>query len=172
MDWRKAKVVFLDIDGVLNYGPYRHVGVDKTVSLTRYVDRSLCDMFAGWVIRHGIVVVGVSSWFCGSDDEDLRHVSDVLGFNILCTGYHCGGGFGRGTGVLDFVEEKKITKLAVIDDAGANMYLYPTVIVNGRLGITPFDLMTAKSMIDIGHSMRQTTSYRKLQLKGDNRERN
>ncbi|AXN57763.1 hypothetical protein [Acinetobacter phage ABPH49] len=167
MDWRKAKVVFLDIDGVLNYAPYRNEQVDKTVDLTRYVDRTLCNMFAGWVNREGIVVVGVSSWFVGSDKKDLKMVSESLGFNIFCTGRHCGGGFGRGTGVLDFVEENEITKWAIIDDAGANMYLYPSVIINGRLGITPYDLLAAKNMIDIGHSKVQTASYRKLQQQGE-----
>ncbi|URC22147.1 hypothetical protein CHUUTOTORO_00620 [Serratia phage vB_SmaM-ChuuTotoro] len=167
MDWRRARVIFLDIDGVLNYSPYRNEQLDKTVDLTRYVDRTLCTMFANWVNRNGFVVVGVSSWFIGSDGEDLKKVSEDLGFKIFCTGDRCGGGFGRGTGVLDFVERNKITKWAVIDDAGANMYLFPTVIVNGRIGVTPYDLMAAKNMIDIGHSKEQTTLYRQLQQQGE-----
>lgn len=166
MDWRKARVVFLDIDGVLNYAPYRNEQVDKTVDLTRYVDRELCEMFAGWVNRSGFVVVGVSSWFIGSDEDDLKKVSDGLGFNIFYTGDQCGGGFARGTGVLDFVERNEITKWAVIDDAGANMYLYPTVIINGRIGVTPYDLLAANNMLDLGHSKAQISSYRQLQKQG------
>lgn len=155
--------VFLDIDGVLNNIETLSSDRCMTLDATRWADIQLSAKFSLWCKQHDILVIGTSSWFVGSDREDILKVSRFLDIEIVDIISHCGGGHGRGLSVLDFVEKHGLENWAVLDDAGGKMYTYPTVNVNGRIGITNFDLLNLKTMVDTRTPLWQTSSYRNRQ---------
>lgn len=171
MELKNKRVVFLDIDGVLNTQETLRSNRVKIIDPTRWVDCDMASSLLRWVRDNDVVVVGTSSWFIGSDQEDMDSVSQFLGLPIVGKIDHCGGGYGRGLSVLEFVEEHDLTHWAVLDDAGGHMFTYPTVIVNGRCGLTDFDLATLKMIVDTETPICKALSYRKRQLEALRHER-
>lgn len=160
---KKRKVVFLDIDGVLNRAAYDEEICD-VYDDTRYVERELADKLCVWGNEQNIEFVGVSSWFVGRKAETSA-IANFLGIYMKDTSDRCGGGFHRGLGVLDYVEKHGLTHGCVLDDAGGGMYGFPTVNVNGRIGITQYDLANAEFMLDNSPPLSKIPMWREEQLK-------
>lgn len=160
---KKRNVVFLDIDGVLNRAAYDEEICD-VYDATRYVERELADKLSEWGNDNGVEFVGISAWFIGRTAETSA-IADFLGIRMTETSKHCGGGFHRGIGVLDYVEKHGLTNWCVLDDAGGGMYGFPTVVVNGRLGITQYDLANAEFMLDNSPPLSKIPLWREEQIK-------
>lgn len=158
------RVLFLDIDGVLNTA--ETLGSDRceTYSPSEWVDSKLASTLSQWAAENDVVVVGTSSWFVGCSKEDIAKVGEFLNLPLVDRIGYCGGGHERGLSVLNYVEDKGLTNWSVLDDAGGNMFTYPTVNVNARMGITKFDLMILKIMVDTHTPMWKTLSYRNRQI--------
>lgn len=160
---KKRNVVFLDIDGVLNRAAYDEE-ICAVYDATRYVERELADKLSEWGNDKGIEFVGISAWFIGRTAETSA-IADFLGIYMKDTSDRCGGGFERGLGVLDYVEKHGLTRWCVLDDAGGGMYGFPTVNVNGRVGVTQYDLANAEFMLDNSPPLSKIPMWREEQLK-------
>lgn len=163
------KYVFLDIDGVLNSAASRDddsIEYKTEQPLSRYLVnklRSWHDM-ATWLNSGSltnIYFIGISSWFTSRDvAKELEEVSKLLKIDIVDCIDYCGGGSGRGKSLLDYVEEHEIRYWAVLDDAGGYMYGYPTVNVNGRIGLTDYDLQMVDFFLDSYRGPEYISEYR------------
>lgn len=147
------RICFLDIDGVLNSGR-GHMemcsGVDVPIihyNLGDYVEMDKLKMFQNFVQKWQIKIVGVSSWFTFKNEH--KAIAECLGLPIVATGYNTGGGLERGKGVLRWVDDYRLTKWFVLDDAGDHMYdfTHNRVDVDGYYGLQGEDLMVAEKWI-------------------------
>lgn len=178
------KVVFLDIDGVLNSGldgerledivssnlsdkdkcyeiqkEFNTFGLFKYNSETdcthlfptsgsyNLISKNKLKLFKHFaeVNKVDTVVVVSSVAIC----RDILYLAELL--ELPCTmirkGIYCSGGHMRGQGVLRFVKENNVQNWCVIDDAGGNCYSFPTVNVNGRIGLTWRDIKQAEHFL-------------------------
>lgn len=158
METNNSPVIFLDIDGVLNSSITHKYAPDseKLFIGSDWVYVPMLQTFKNFVIGHNAKIVGVSSWFSTKQPQENVKIMEALGLAeyFIGTTDYTGGGMSRGSSVLRYVEQNQLTRWAVLDDAGASMYQFPTVIVNGRLGISKFDLdqlaRQMKANIDLG----------------------
>ncbi|EJT0117262.1 hypothetical protein NVX19_003513 [Salmonella enterica] len=145
-------IIFLDIDGVLNSSISHHHAPDseKLFFGGDWVFKPLLYAFQNFLKPSNIMIVGVSSWFSVRNEQENVEIMAGLGLleRFLGTTDFTGGGLSRGNSVLRFIEKYKLKHWCVLDDAGAMMYQYPTVIVNGRTGINLQDLNSVSYMLE------------------------
>ncbi|QCW23791.1 hypothetical protein AAS21_gp053 [Pantoea phage vB_PagS_AAS21] len=160
-------VLFLDIDGVLNSGrraeAYKDGETDDLLffedprGFLHWVEKDKLEMFQRFVERVDAVIVGVSSWFEATNDLTTEQdmvtnfaIAEFLGIGdrFIGTTRTTGGGLYRGHAVLNYVVKNNVRAWAVVDDAGENMYDYPTWVINGREGITPKDIESIENSIN------------------------
>ncbi|AFQ22259.1 hypothetical protein My1_100 [Pectobacterium phage My1] len=176
----QTRTIFLDVDGVLNsyLGHLSKHGLSEVIDERIHVEKKLKGItywyeepllgLLLWLIEEtGAKIVGISSWFNVGDDSHNQMLAKFLGIDevFLGTTDYTGGGLPRGDSVLRYVEEHELQHWCVIDDAGGGMYQFPTVNVNGRIGLTGFDVNTAKDLLDGFHSVQL---YKLMQKMGSN----
>lgn len=165
---KEPTILFLDIDGVLNSGIFHELlhedprleckikSFNDPRGFSHYVEKDKLEIFQKFVEARDAYVVGVSSWFTGF--KDITKESQALNIAIaqflgiedrfLGTTRTTGGGLARGDAVLEMVQENNWKVWAVIDDAGSNMYRYPTRVISGRYGLHPLDLVEIGWQLD------------------------
>ncbi|CCI88525.1 Sir2 (NAD-dependent deacetylase) [Yersinia phage phiR2-01] len=145
-------IIFLDIDGVLNssIAHYHSPGEDKLFFGGDWVSKSILKGFQDFIYPSPIMIVGISSWFSVSREEENVKIMAGLGLleRFLGTTDFTGGGQSRGNSVLRYVEKHNLKHWCVLDDAGGMMFQYPTVITNGRIGLTRQDLNSISYMLE------------------------
>lgn len=154
------KIIFLDIDGVLNSyegwvridngdeSNLRYLNEDKYAKGS-WVDNLLVDRLRELISNTEATIVGVSSWF--TSRHDVEEVSDFLGIKITETTDYTGGGLQRGMSVDRYVNEHKVKDYVVLDDS-LQMYNEEQqknlIHVNGRTGLTDEDVQKAISILN------------------------
>ena len=162
------KYIFLDIDGVLNCGQSArgYLANPETKVNYRFLDRGnwveveLLKRLQGLVKDEDAHIVGVSSWFgCLADNEEerkaglssLQDIADVLQLPVYGISHSTGGGVSRGRGVLSWLREQGyqegVDSFVVLDDGGDKYYAYPTIAVNGWVGLSDEDIVKAKEIL-------------------------
>ncbi|QXV85119.1 hypothetical protein bas27_0049 [Escherichia phage TrudiGerster] len=168
MDLSNTPIIFLDIDGVLNSSISHHHAPDeeKIFFGGDWVFKPLLQAFQNFLKPSGIMIVGVSSWFTVRNEVENVEIMTALGLvdRFLGTTDFTGGGLSRGNSVLRFVEKYKLKHWCVLDDAGAMMYQYPTVIVNGRTGINMQDLNAISYMLEFSPDLAMCKALQNLKV--------
>lgn len=159
------KYVFLDIDQVLNstVNAWKFIDNPELKSNYRFLDGGnwveveLLNKLIKFVKEEEAKVVGVSSWFAFCSDKDyqgrfeLSKIEKVLQLPVYDVSHSTGGGVKRGAGVLSWLREKGyqegVDSFVVIDDGGERYYAYPTVVVDGKTGLSDKDILLAKEML-------------------------
>ena len=161
-------IIFLDIDGVLNSSISHHHAPDdeKIFFGSDWVFKPLLKAFQDFIRPSSIMIVGVSSWFSVRNEMENVQIMTGLGLidRFLGTTDFTGGGLSRGNSVLRFVEKHKLKHWCVLDDAGAMMYQYPTVIVNGRTGINLQDLKAVSYMLEFSPDLGMCKSLQQFKV--------
>lgn len=161
-------IIFLDIDGVLNSSISHHHAPDneKIFFGSDWVFKPLLKAFQDFIRPSPIMIVGVSSWFSVRNEMENVRIMTGLGLidRFLGTTDFTGGGLSRGNSVLRFVEKHKLKHWCVLDDAGAMMYQYPTVIVNGRTGINLQDLKAISYMLEFSPDLEMCKSLQQFKV--------
>lgn len=168
VDLSNTPIIFLDIDGVLNSSISHHHAPDeeKIFFGGDWVFKPLLQAFQNFLKPSGIMIVGVSSWFTVRNEVENVKIMTALGLvdRFLGTTDFTGGGLSRGNSVLRFVEKYKLKHWCVLDDAGAMMYQYPTVIVNGRTGINMQDLNAISYMLEFSPDLAMCKALQNLKV--------
>ena len=168
MEISNTPIIFLDIDGVLNSSISHHHAPDdeKIFFGSDWVFKPLLKAFQDFIRPSSIMIVGVSSWFSVKNEMENVQIMTGLGLidRFLGTTDFTGGGLSRGNSVLRFVEKHKLKHWCVLDDAGAMMYQYPTVIVNGRTGINLQDLMAARYMLEFSPQLEMCKALQQFKV--------
>lgn len=168
VDLSNIPIIFLDIDGVLNSSISHHHAPDneKIFFGGDWVFKPLLQAFQNFLKPSGIMIVGVSSWFTVRNEMENVEIMAGLGLvdRFLGTTDFTGGGLSRGNSVLRFVEKHKLKHWCVLDDAGAMMYQYPTVIVNGRTGINMQDLNSVSYMLEFSPDLAMCKALQNLKV--------
>ncbi|BES53286.1 hypothetical protein [Aeromonas phage phiWae14] len=119
-----GRVIYLDIDGVLN----SYSELDTLIRMDKRVIR-LCGK-VDWVYipmlerLHRIIretnakVVGISSWFKVGDDMRTQKIANCLDIEIADVIDYTGGGVHRVKSVIRHIEKHGITDFVVLDDIG------------------------------------------------------
>ena len=161
-------IIFLDIGGVLNSSISHHHAPDseKLFFGGDWVYKPLLKAFQDFILPSSIMIVGVSSWFSVRNEMENVQIMTGLGLidRFLGTTDFTGGGLSRGNSVLRFVEKYKLKHWCVLDDAGAMMYQYPTVIVNGRTGINLQDLKAVSYMLEFSPDLKMCKSLQQFKV--------
>ena len=168
MEISNTPIIFLDIDGVLNSSISHHHAPDdeKIFFGGDWVFKPLLKAFQDFIRPSSIMIVGVASWFSVKNEIENVRIMTGLGLidRFLGTTDFTGGGLSRGNSVLRFVEKHKLKHWCVLDDAGAMMYQYPTVIVNGKTGINLQDLMAARYMLEFSPELEMCKSLQQFKV--------
>lgn len=143
------KVIFLDVDGVLNnastnvYTPKGYIGVDK-VLLNRLLD----------IIKEtNAVIVLTSSW---KYDDEISYLYEKLGDNkpIDVTIDPEERQYRRGAGILDYINNSniEIEEFVIIDDYSfdfSSLGLFPhCVLTDESIGLSEEDVKTAIDILN------------------------
>lgn len=169
------KYIFLDIDGVLNSGQNAWKFIHNPELLPQYrflgkgdwVEVELLNRLIELVKDEDAKIVGVSSWFTFIKDPkaELKEIEDVLMLPVYDVSHSTGGGVHRGHGVLSWLKEKGYDEtrdsFVVLDDGGERYYGFPTVITNGRTGLTDDDIILAKEHLNNPLSLEECLSLQK-----------
>ena len=154
------KIIFLDIDGVLNGAFSRHIGDADENAVVRswdnphgdYVELSILNILRRIIEQTGAKVVITSSW--AHSDEDGVNIGIMMDIPTIDKTWCTGGSLQRGESVLDWIDSHDVESYIIIDDAGHNMYesynsrLWSRMIhTNGRLGMQPSDEPKAVHML-------------------------
>lgn len=168
MEISNTPIIFLDIDGVLNSSiSHHHASDDEKIFFgSDWVFKPLLKAFQDFIRTSSIMIVGVSSWFSVRNEMENVQIMTGLGLidRFLGTTDFTGGGLSRGNSVLRFVEKHKLKHWCVLDDAGAMMYQYPTVIVNGRTGINLQDLKAVSYMLEFSPDLEMCKSLQQFKV--------
>lgn len=169
------KYIFLDIDGVLNSGQNAWKFIDNPALLPQYrflskgdwVEVDLLNRLIKLVKDEDAKIVGVSSWFTFIKDREseMKQIEDVLLLPVYDVSHCTGGGVSRGHGVLTWLEEKgydeKKDSFVVLDDGGERYYGFPTVITDGRIGLTDEDIILAKELLNRSLNLKDCIQLQK-----------
>lgn len=125
------RFLYLDCDGILNgsshkiddFMVYKHP--KGSIMYGDPFNIYKVAMLAKLVVMHNIEVIGISSWFGGSDEQKvlqtLRDCEDFL-LPIHRTSSCTSGGIGRCEAILDDVMEKQPEFWCILDDGERNYY--------------------------------------------------
>lgn len=164
------KYIFLDIDGVLNSANNAWIFIkrpDLKINF-RFLDRGnwveipLLNLLKDLVNDNHAMIVGVSSWFSWNDEFPPEHffskqsviqaIEDTLQLPVYSVVDYTGGSEWRGASVLRWLEAHNYSQdkdaFVVLDDGGERYYNFPTVISNGRTGLTKEDMIQAQLLLD------------------------
>lgn len=136
------RIIFLDVDGVLN-------------QLQKYFIDKKCVQRLSSLVDADVKIVLISSWRLGfemdyskysSQIKNLRDVCKQFGFDIRYKTQKLGD---RREEVLDFMKGKSVSNYIILDDdkseyssiAGLNLYL-----INSKTGLTDFDIIKVRKM--------------------------
>lgn len=141
------RIIFLDIDGVLNFGNvnvhYRNCPSDYITYPTRPGNKiNLAQLTALRIFcaAHNIKIVLISSWV--NTVDQLLDVTKFLQLPILDMIEYTGGGEHRAKYILQYAYKYDITNYCVVDDA-YSLYtdytqLQPHIVaIDGSVGIQP-----------------------------------
>ena len=79
---------------------------NQTVDFGNFVENRLADKLAHIIQQYQVTVIGISSWFVRANEEDVKLISDCLGFPIELALKGAGGsGENRLNAVVNFLEE-------------------------------------------------------------------
>ena len=79
---------------------------NRTVDFGNFVETRLADRLAHIIQQYQVTVIGISSWFVRANEEDVKLISDCLGFPIELALKGAGGsGENRLNAVVSFLEE-------------------------------------------------------------------
>lgn len=150
------KVIFLDIDGVLNsavgwnkldqddYSGIRFLQEDR-YGQGSWVEDRLVRNLQLLIKSVDARVVGVSSWF--TKRHDIEEVSKFLEIDIIDMTDYTGGGLERGRSIDRYVKSHNISHWVILDDSHKEHYdtyqMNNLVFVDGRLGLTKVDVEQA-----------------------------
>lgn len=169
------KYIFLDIDGVLNSSQNVWKFIKNPDLLPNYrflnkgdwVEVNLLNKLIRLVEEEDAKIVGVSSWFTfiKNKESEIKEIENVLLLPVYGVSHSTGGGVSRGHGVLSWLEEQGYDEskdsFVVLDDGGERYYGFPTVITNGRIGLTDDDINLAKEFLNNPLSLKQCLSLQK-----------
>lgn len=147
----KSKVIFLDIDGVLN--SQRSCFNDDLSTYCRfgYIGTNELARFHKLLEDTNAKVVLISSWANPRDKNREAEISEVLNIEVHDTIASTGGGRQRGYHVMDYVNEHNLKHWVVIEDS-IQHYVYEMdyhfVNVNGLIGLTHYDCELAKNILE------------------------
>lgn len=120
-----AKVIFLDIDGVLNSGVYAEEFISKKLQDDPEHYHIWCDQvavkkLADFCEKHDVQLVISSSWRRTNDIQStVNRMRDIPGFEPIIN-YICGQtgrkGVSRGDQIKNFVDNYGIKNYAIVDD--------------------------------------------------------
>ena len=150
----KKKVLYLDIDGVLNnQEDFEHLISKDFIDPENYllfdtghfVCKRKLNLLKEFIDEHDLSVVVVSSW-----THRLKGHKNVCDFlNIPCFGEEgsFSGGFVREKRIKQHIIDHKIKDYIVIDDAGDNGYtdMKNLITVDGSVGLTKEDISKARN---------------------------
>lgn len=164
------KYIFLDIDGVLN-------GADNAWQFIKnpdlkpdyrfldsgnWVEIEILNRLKRLVKNNNAVIIGISSWFAWSEDVPDDHffskksvikgIEDTLQLPVYSVVDYTGGSEWRGSSVLKWLKDNNYSQnkdaFVVLDDGGDRYYNFPTVICNGKTGLTEKNLNEAQIFLD------------------------
>lgn len=79
---------------------------NQTVDFGNFIETRLADKLAHIIQQYQVTVIGISSWFVRANEEDVKLISDCLGFPIELALKGAGGsGENRLNTVVNFLEE-------------------------------------------------------------------
>lgn len=115
--YHHSKIIFLDIDGVLN----RDLTTERFGGF-KGIDKKLRDMFLSWWVARDFDVVLSSSWRIPSAHGDfLQHLRNNGLVWIGETPYL--KGIGRGWEIKAYLENKLVEDYVILDDLGPSEFL-------------------------------------------------
>lgn len=175
------KYIFLDIDGVLNgaNNVWKFVDDPALESNYRFLDRGnwveveILKRLQNLVNETGAVIIGISSWFISGrkgskgyiKEFGLEAIEEVLELPIFDISDCVGGSEERGRGLLNWLSRNNYDEskdsFVVLDDGGERYYNFPTVISNGRTGLTDNDIILAKYFLNNPLSLDECLSLQK-----------
>jgi hypothetical protein len=147
------KVIFLDIDGVLNSalslysGQYSH--------LNKWgIDRNIISAYKKFTEKHNIKTVIISTWrerANGKNSEMEKIILDESGVGIKVDGLTPSLGKKRGFEVEDFVKKYNVKNYVIVDDQD-NFFPHQIerfVKTDIALGLTLYDIKKILSILNI-----------------------
>lgn len=146
----KSKVIFLDIDGVLN-SQVSCFNDDLAIrTKLGYIGTKELNRFKELLASTDAKVVLISSWAKSSKHDDYKdrekEISEALGVDIHDTIDFTGGGRSRGESILRYVLDHEVEKYVVLDDS-IQHYVYALegnfIQVNGLIGLSFYDVQLA-----------------------------
>ena len=150
------KILYLDIDGVLNcYKDFQYLLEDNFKNPKGYLiydtGHFVClrklEMLKNFINEEGLKVVIISSWAVRL--KGGKKVCEFLGLPYFGEALSVSGGFQRWFGIKNHVEENKIEKYVVVDDAGHHSYdnIATVVDVKGSTGLRIKDIKQAVGIL-------------------------
>lgn len=131
MTVEQSKVVYLDIDGVLNSlrclehillldegnAPQSEYERDYLFFENQegsFISRKILNSLRSIVYNYGVQVVIISSWFDGNNEKEIGKFLNVPIHPVKFE--YCGGGSDRAKYVLKHIQENNITSYVILDD--------------------------------------------------------
>lgn len=164
------KYIFLDIDGVLNSAnnAWKFIKQPELKVNYRFLDRgnwveiTLLDLLKDFIKNNNAVIVGISSWFSWdeqlpeehffSKNSVLQAIENTLQLPVYSVIDYTGGSEARGRSLLKWLEDNNYSPdkdaFVVLDDGGDRYYNFPTVIINGKTGLTTENMVKAQFFLD------------------------